>query len=86
MHTTPATKRHRLRAALGTAPVDLITQHPWSAIVLVNGLTGAPLGLVMFTAAIASIPRDLLRAARVDGATMSQMEHFDIPSTVQLSW
>ena len=36
---------------------------------LVNGLTGASLGLVIFTAAIESIPRDLLRAARVDGAS-----------------
>jgi inositol-phosphate transport system permease protein len=60
---------NRVRAALGAAPVDLLTDHPWSAIVLVNGLTGASLGLVIFTAAIESIPRDLLRAARVDGAT-----------------
>ena len=60
---------NRLRATLGAAPVDLLTQHLWSVIVLVNGLTGASLGLVIFTAAIESIPRDLLRAARVDGAT-----------------
>jgi inositol-phosphate transport system permease protein len=66
---------NRLRAALGADPVDLLTQHPWSVIVLVNGLTGASLGLIIFTAAIESIPRDLLRAARVDGAT-----------TVQLVW
>ena len=39
---------------------------------LVNGLT-ASLGLVIFTAAIESIPRDLLRAARVDGATTAQI-------------
>jgi inositol-phosphate transport system permease protein len=60
---------NRVRAAFGAAPVDLLTEHPWSVIVLVNGLTGASLGLVIFTAAIESIPRDLLRAARVDGAT-----------------
>jgi inositol-phosphate transport system permease protein len=64
---------NRLRAALGAAPVDLLTHHPWSIIVLVNGLTGASLGLVIFTAAIESIPRDLLRAARVDGATTVQI-------------
>jgi inositol-phosphate transport system permease protein len=62
---------NRLRAAFGAAPVDLLTEHPWS--VLVNGLTGASLGLVIFTAAIESIPRDLLRAARVDGATTLHM-------------
>jgi len=64
---------NRLRAALGVAPVDLLTQHPWSVIVVVNGLTGASLGLIIFTAAIESIPRDLLYAARVDGATTSQL-------------
>ncbi len=64
---------NRLRAALGAAPVDLLTQYPWSVIVLVNGLTGASLGLIIFTAAIESIPRDVLRAARVDGATTAQL-------------
>src|SRR5712691_7008176 len=39
---------NRVRAAFGAAPVDLLTEHPWSVIVLVNGLTGASLGLVMF--------------------------------------
>lgn len=61
---------NRLRALLlGAAPVDWLTQHPWSVIIVVNGLTGASLGLIIFTAAIEAIPRDLLHAARVDGAT-----------------
>lgn len=60
---------NRVRALLGLGTVDLLTQHPWSVIILVNGLTGASLGLVIFTAAIESIPRDLIRAAQVDGAT-----------------
>jgi inositol-phosphate transport system permease protein len=64
---------NRVRATFGAAPVDLLTEHPWSVIVLVNGLTGASMGLVIFTAAIESIPRDLLRAARVDGATTLHM-------------
>jgi inositol-phosphate transport system permease protein len=54
---------------LGSAPVDWLTQYPWSVIILVNGLTGVSLGLIIFTAAIASIPRDLLWAARLDGAS-----------------
>ena len=37
---------NRLRAALALT-VDLLTQHPLSVIVLVNGLTGASLGLVI---------------------------------------
>lgn len=64
---------NRVRAMVGAAPVDLLTEHPWSVIVLVNGLTGASVGLIIFTAAIESIPRDLLRAARVDGATTLHM-------------
>lgn len=64
---------NRLRALLGAAPVDVLTASPWGVIVLVNGLTGASLGLVIFTAAIESIPRDVLRAARVDGATTLQL-------------
>lgn len=64
---------NRFRAVFGADPVDVLTQHPWSVIVLVNGLTGASLGLIIFTAAIESIPRDLLRAARVDGATTLQI-------------
>src|SRR5262245_59377128 len=60
---------NRVRAVLGAAPVDLLTEHPWSVIVLVNGLTGASLGLVIFTAAIESIPRDHVPAVGVDGGT-----------------
>lgn len=64
---------NRLRAGLGAAPVDVLTDSPWGVIVLVNGLTGASLGLVIFTAAIESVPRDVLWAARVDGATTLQI-------------
>lgn len=64
---------NQLRAALGAAPVDLLTEAPWAVIIAVDGLTGAALGLVIFTAAIESMPRDVLRAARVDGATTPQL-------------
>ncbi|MGE3541677.1 MAG: carbohydrate ABC transporter permease [Candidatus Tectimicrobiota bacterium] len=64
---------NRLRAMLGAAPVDLLSEAPWGIIILVNGLTGASLGLIIFTAAIESIPREVLRAARIDGATTLQL-------------
>lgn len=45
-----------------------IQQHPWSTVVLANGLVGASFGMLIFTAAIRTIPQELLRAAAVDGA------------------
>lgn len=45
---------------------------PWHAVILSNGLIGASLGMLIFTAAIRSIPRDLFHASAVDGATAWQ--------------
>lgn len=41
--------------------------HPMMIIVVANGFVGASFGMVLFTSAIKSIPRDYLYAARVDG-------------------
>lgn len=51
---------------------SLINVYPWHAVILSNGLIGASLGMLIFTAAIRSIPRDLFHAAAVDGATTWQ--------------
>lgn len=45
-----------------------IQAHPWPAVILANGLIGASLGMLIFSAAIRSLPQELLRAAAVDGA------------------
>lgn len=50
----------------------LINVYPWHAVILSNGLIGASLGMLIFTAAIRSIPQDLFHAAAVDGATTWQ--------------
>jgi inositol-phosphate transport system permease protein len=49
-----------------------VNAHPWHAVILSNGLIGASLGMLIFTAAIRSIPSDLFHASAVDGATSWQ--------------
>lgn len=50
-----------------------INTDPWLIVILVNGFVGASLGMLVFTSAIESIPGDLFRAARVDGANAWQI-------------
>lgn len=49
-----------------------INSYPWHVVILSNGLIGASLGMLIFTAAIRAIPHDLFHAAAVDGATTFQ--------------
>ncbi len=73
---------------MSEAPYGLVSQvtgdsknwvnaHPWTTIVLANGMVGASMGMLIFTSAIRSIPRELFDAAAVDGAgawaTMSRV-------------
>jgi len=51
---------------------NVVNAHPWPTVILANGLIGASLGMLIFTAAIRSIPRDLFHASAVDGATTWQ--------------
>jgi len=46
-----------------------LARHPMPIVILVNGVIGASFGMIVFSAAIKSIPVDLIRAARVDGAS-----------------
>ncbi len=42
---------------------------PWTFVILVNGFVGASFGMIIFTSALESIPKDYLTAAKVDGAS-----------------
>ncbi|GMQ84730.1 MAG: sugar ABC transporter permease [Acidimicrobiia bacterium] len=42
---------------------------PWTFVILTNGFIGASFGMIIFTSALESIPKDLLTAAKVDGAS-----------------
>ena len=50
-----------------------INSDPWLIVILVNGFVGASFGMLIFTSAIKSIPEELFRAARVDGASAWQI-------------
>jgi len=68
-------------SAVGAGNVDMLTAHPWIVVVLLNGCVGASMGMVVFTAAIKSIPPQLAMAARVDGATAWQrIRYVTLPS------
>ncbi|RLG89211.1 MAG: hypothetical protein DRO16_04320 [Thermoprotei archaeon] len=42
-------------------------------MIVVNGYVGASFGMIIYTSAIKSIPEDLIRAAKVDGASDFQI-------------
>ena len=48
---------------------EVIPWGPWSIIIIVNGFVGVSFGMVIFYSALKSIPRELIIAARVDGAS-----------------
>jgi len=49
---------------------EAIPWGPWSIIIFVNGLVGVSYGMIIFYSAFKSIPRDIYRAALVDGARL----------------
>ncbi|MFQ5793518.1 MAG: carbohydrate ABC transporter permease [Candidatus Bipolaricaulia bacterium] len=60
------------REFFGLEPLDWITAHPWGVIIVTGGFIGASMGMIIFAAAIDSIPEDYRRAAKVDGASWFQ--------------
>lgn len=66
---------------LGIEPRYLVSALPLLAIVLVNGYIGASFGMIIFTSAIESIPKDYVRAAMIDGAGLwHQIRYIILPS------
>jgi len=64
------------------APRDWLLTPPYSQIlmIVVNGYVGASFGMIIYSAAITSIPTDILHAAMADGATDLQIcRHIIIP-------
>ncbi|MDF2646807.1 MAG: ABC-type transporter, integral rane subunit [Paenibacillus sp.] len=58
-----------LRSLFDLPPEKWLVESPMTAVVLANGFIGASYGMIIFSAAIKSIPSDLFIAARVDGAS-----------------
>jgi len=64
------------------APNDWLLTPPYSQIlmIVVNGYVGASFGMIIYSAAIKSIPRELFYAASIDGASDWQVvRHIIIP-------
>jgi inositol-phosphate transport system permease protein len=64
---------NQLVEPVGLQPRAWLSSDPWLIVILINGFVGASLGMLVFTSAIETIPIDLLRAARVDGANALQI-------------
>ncbi len=47
---------------------QIIPWGAWSIIIFVNGLVGVSFGMIIFSSAINQIPKELIIAARIDGA------------------
>jgi inositol-phosphate transport system permease protein len=58
---------------LGVEPRFWLNQNPWIFVILTNGFVGASFGMIIFSSAIESIPRDYITAAKVDGASTWQV-------------
>jgi inositol-phosphate transport system permease protein len=64
---------NQLASPFGLEERAWLATDPWLIIILINGFVGASFGMLIFTSAIQSIPQDLFRAARVDGANAWQI-------------
>lgn len=67
-----------IRSALGLPVVQWLIRYPMAIVVLANGFLGISLAMLVFSAAIATIPRDFTRAAEVDGASEGQVIRYVI--------
>lgn len=61
-----------LLGPLGVEPTNWLPAQPWLFIIMTNGFIGASFGMIIFTSAIESIPRDYMIAALVDGCSLWQ--------------
>ena len=69
---TPGTgPLYQLFSLLGIHPLSWLLCRPYSQLlmIMINGYVGVSFGMIIYTAAIKSIPKDLINAARVDGAS-----------------
>ncbi len=63
---------NQFNQTLGYPSINYSNQYPWEFVVLVNGFVGVSFGMIIFTSAIESIPKDLMNASLVDGSTILQ--------------
>lgn len=74
---------YHLLDPLGGDGSRLVGTQPWVFVVLTNGLVGASFGMIIFSSAIESIPRDHMNAALVDGCGTWQRVRFVILPSIK---
>lgn len=63
---------NQFNEAIDAPTYNYIATNPWVFVILVNGFIGISFGMIIFTSAIESIPKDLLNASLVDGSSKLQ--------------
>lgn len=63
---------NRMVGAFGAEPVQWLQEHALATIIVVNIWRGIPFAMVLFSAALEGIPREVLEVSLVDGATAWQ--------------
>ncbi|MBB3446247.1 sugar ABC transporter permease [Sinorhizobium sp. B11] len=63
----------RIVAFFGIDPADWLNAFPLSMIIIVNTWRGIATAMILLTAGLSTIPAEIYEAARMDGATPSQM-------------
>jgi len=69
---------NQFNALLGRPEVNYFQDEAWVFIIMLNGFIGASFGMIIFTSAIESIPKDLMNASLVDGSTLWQRVRYVI--------
>jgi len=63
----------RIVSFFGIAPADWLNTFPLAMIIIVNTWRGIATAMILLTAGLSTIPNEIYEAARMDGATPSQM-------------
>ncbi len=63
----------RIVSFFGVAPTDWLQVFPLTMIIVVNTWRGIATAMILLTAGLSTIPSEIYEAARMDGATPSQM-------------
>jgi len=64
----------------GIPAINWKLAQPWMLVIFINGFVGVSFGMIVFTAALKSIPRDLIWASKVDGTTtLQQVRYIELP-------
>lgn len=63
---------NQFNTLLGQTTYNYLNARPWELVIITNGFIGVSFGMIIFTSAIESIPKDLMNASLVDGSTILQ--------------